>query len=33
MNAVEDALASAGVTHFEMPANPYRVWNALQLVK
>ena len=31
MNAVEDALASAGVTHFEMPANPYRVWNALQL--
>jgi len=30
MNAVADALASAGVDEFEMPATPYRVWNALQ---
>ena len=30
MNAVADALASAGVHDFEMPATPYRVWKALQ---
>ncbi len=30
MNAVADALASAGVHDFEMPATPYRVWHALQ---
>ena len=30
MNAVSDALASAGVHDFEMPATPYRVWQALQ---
>ena len=30
MNAVADALASAGVSEFEMPATPYRVWQALQ---
>ena len=30
MNAVADALASAGVHDFEMPATPYRVWQALQ---
>jgi len=29
-NAVMDALASAGVTHFDMPATPLRVWQALQ---
>jgi carbon-monoxide dehydrogenase large subunit len=30
MSAVNDALASAGVTHFEMPATPERVWRALR---
>jgi len=29
MNAISDALASAGVVDFEMPATPYRVWKAL----
>ena len=33
MNAVMDALASAGVVNFEMPATPCRVWTALQGVK
>jgi carbon-monoxide dehydrogenase large subunit len=30
MNAVMDALAPVGVTHFDMPASPYRVWNAIR---
>jgi carbon-monoxide dehydrogenase large subunit len=30
MNAVADALRQAGVPHFEMPATPLRVWQALQ---
>jgi carbon-monoxide dehydrogenase large subunit len=30
MNAVADALRAAGVKHFEMPATPQRVWQALQ---
>jgi carbon-monoxide dehydrogenase large subunit len=30
MNAVLDALRGAGVKHFEMPATPHRVWQALQ---
>ena len=30
MNAVMDALRSAGVAHFDMPATPRRVWQALQ---
>jgi carbon-monoxide dehydrogenase large subunit len=30
MNAVVDALRQAGVRHFEMPATPQRVWQALQ---
>jgi carbon-monoxide dehydrogenase large subunit len=29
MNAVLDALSSAGVTHFDMPASSQRVWQAL----
>ena len=33
MNAVADALASAGVEDFEMPASPARVWAAMQAVK
>jgi carbon-monoxide dehydrogenase large subunit len=30
MNAVMDALRSAGVRHFDMPATPQRVWEALR---
>ena len=30
MNAVVDALRSAGVRHFELPATPQRVWQALR---
>jgi len=30
MNAVVDALRQAGVTQFEMPATPRRLWEALQ---
>src|SRR6267378_2063202 len=30
MNAVVDALRQAGVEHFEMPATPRRLWEALQ---
>ena len=30
MNAVMDALRQGGVTHFDMPATPHRIWAALQ---
>jgi carbon-monoxide dehydrogenase large subunit len=30
MNAVQDALRSAGAAHLDMPATPLRVWEALQ---
>jgi aerobic carbon-monoxide dehydrogenase large subunit len=33
MGAIVDALRSAGVEHFEMPATPARVWGALQAAK
>ncbi|MFL5520615.1 MAG: xanthine dehydrogenase family protein molybdopterin-binding subunit, partial [Gemmatimonadales bacterium] len=33
MNAVMDALAVAGVKHFDMPASPHRVWDAIQTAK
>jgi aerobic carbon-monoxide dehydrogenase large subunit len=33
MNAVLDALRQGGVKHFDMPANPLRVWQALQAAK
>jgi carbon-monoxide dehydrogenase large subunit len=33
MNAVMDALRSAGVEQFDMPATPLRVWRALQAAK
>jgi carbon-monoxide dehydrogenase large subunit len=33
MNAVVDALRQAGVRHFEMPATPLRVWQALQAAR
>jgi carbon-monoxide dehydrogenase large subunit len=33
MNAVIDALRSAGVEQFDMPATPLRVWGALQAAK
>jgi len=29
MNAIADALRGVGVTHFDMPATPLRVWAAL----
>jgi carbon-monoxide dehydrogenase large subunit len=32
-NAVMDALRSAAVAHFDMPATPPRIWNALQDAK
>jgi carbon-monoxide dehydrogenase large subunit len=30
MNAVLDALSARGIEHFDMPASPTRVWQALQ---
>ena len=33
MNAVLDALRQAGVTHFDMPASPQRVWQAIREAK
>jgi carbon-monoxide dehydrogenase large subunit len=33
MNAVLDALAPVGVKHFDMPASPHRVWQAIQGAK
>jgi len=33
MNAVLDALAPVGVKHFDMPASPHRVWQAIQTAK
>ncbi len=30
MNAVHDALSTAGVKYIDMPATPHRVWSALQ---
>jgi len=30
MNAVLDALRHAGVEHFEMPATPNRIWQAIR---
>src|SRR3954462_327974 len=30
MNAVADALRDAGISHFDMPASPQRIWQALQ---
>jgi carbon-monoxide dehydrogenase large subunit len=33
MNAVIDALRQAGVTHFDMPASPQRVWKAIREAK
>jgi len=33
MNAIMDALRGAGVTHFDMPATPQRVWRALEAAK
>ncbi|HEY1936211.1 MAG TPA: xanthine dehydrogenase family protein molybdopterin-binding subunit [Acetobacteraceae bacterium] len=33
MNAVNDALAPLGIRHFDMPATPGRVWQAIQAVR
>jgi carbon-monoxide dehydrogenase large subunit len=30
MNAVMDALRPAGISHFDMPATPQRLWSALR---
>ena len=30
MNAVTDALSEYGIRHIDMPATPYRVWQAIQ---
>ena len=30
MNAVVDALSEFGITHIDMPATPYRIWQAIQ---
>ena len=33
MNAINDALAPLGIRHFDMPATPVRVWQAIQAAK
>jgi aerobic carbon-monoxide dehydrogenase large subunit len=33
MNAVVDALSAYGIRHFDMPATPERVWQAIQAAK
>ena len=33
MNAVVDALSEVGIQHFDMPATPQRVWEAIQIAK
>ena len=33
MNAVVDALSEVGITHFDMPASPPRVWKAIREAK
>ena len=30
MNAIVDALAQVGVTNFDMPATPNRIWQAIR---
>ncbi len=33
MNAIVDALRPAGVAHFDMPASPHRLWQAIERAK
>ena len=33
MNAINDALAPLGIRHFDMPATPVRVWEAIQAAR
>lgn len=33
MNAVVDALSEFGITHIDMPATPYRIWQAIQAAR
>ena len=33
MNAIIDALSSLGVAELDMPATPYRVWQAIQAAR
>jgi carbon-monoxide dehydrogenase large subunit len=30
MDAVVDALSPYGITHFDMPATPQRIWDTIQ---
>ena len=33
MNAILDALRQEGVSHFDMPATPDRIWHAIQAAR
>ena len=33
MNAVVDALSEYGIHHIDMPATPFRVWQAIQTAR
>ena len=33
MNAINDALAGVGIRHFDMPATPGRVWEAIRAAR
>ncbi|HEX3574393.1 MAG TPA: xanthine dehydrogenase family protein molybdopterin-binding subunit [Rhodopila sp.] len=33
MNAVVDALSEFGITHIDMPATPYRIWQAIEATR
>ena len=33
MNAINDALAGVGIRHFDMPATPVRVWEAIRAAR
>ncbi len=33
MNAVVDALSQYGIRHIDMPATPFRVWQAIQAAR
>ena len=33
MNAINDALAPLGIRHFDMPATPARIWEAIRAAR
>jgi carbon-monoxide dehydrogenase large subunit len=33
MNAVVDALSECGIRHIDMPATPFKVWQAIQAAR